>query len=64
MYLVTVTPEKVLGANVLVRILDLVFQWRRVLQMLLVSIPPHLSIDTGEHKAWNGDAASMSICLT
>jgi hypothetical protein len=60
-YLVTVAPEEVLGTDVLVRILGLVFRRRCMLQVLLVGIPSHLSVDTGEDEARDGDTANILV---
>jgi hypothetical protein len=59
--LVAIAPKVVLGADVLVRILDLFFHRRSVLCMLLVSIPSNLAVDYGENEARNGDTVNMSV---
>lgn len=58
-YLVTVTPEVVLGADVLVGVLGLLLTGvdvLLVLDVLPVSIPPQLGVDAGEDDAGDGDA--------
>jgi hypothetical protein len=59
--LVTVTPEVVLGADVLVRIFDLVLEGRCVLGVLGVSIVSDLSVGDGEDETRDGDTAQILV---
>lgn len=61
-YLVTVSPEVVLGANVLVGVLGPLRAGVLVLlvgYVLPVGIPPHLCVDAGDDDAGDGDAVEM-----
>ena len=65
-YLVTVSPEVVLGTDVLVRVLGSVCA--RVLVLLVgyvlpVSIPPDLGVDTGDDDAGDGNAIVELACF-
>jgi hypothetical protein len=58
-YLVTVSPEVVLGADVLVRVLGPLRAGILVLlvsDVLPVGIPPNLGVDAGDDDAGDGDA--------
>jgi hypothetical protein len=58
-YLVTVSPEVVLGADVLVRVLGPLRAGVLVLlvsDVLPVGIPPNLGVDAGDDDAGDGDA--------
>lgn len=62
-YLVTVAPEEVLGADVLVGVLGLLLTGvdvLLVLDVLPVGIPPQLGVDAGEDDAGDGDAVDAS----
>jgi hypothetical protein len=62
-YLVSVTPEEVLSADVLVRVLGLLLTGVDVLlvgNVLPVSIPPQLGVDGGKDDARDGDAVVAS----
>ena len=59
-YLVTVAPEVVLGANVLVGVLRLLLTGMEVLLVLDVlpmGIPPQFGVDASNDDAGNSDAA-------
>jgi hypothetical protein len=56
-YLVTISPEEVLGADVLVCVLGLVFLGSVVSDVLPVSIPSQLSVDAGYDQGRDSDAA-------
>jgi hypothetical protein len=54
--LVTVTPEEVLGADVLVGVLGApLLEGGLVGKVLPVGIPPNLSIDARNNQAWDSD---------
>ena len=61
-YLVTVSPEEVLGADVLVGVLGPLGAGVLVLlvgNVLPVSIPPDLGVDAGDDDAGDGDAGDV-----
>ena len=58
-YLVTVSPEVILGTDILVGVLGLVLLGSVVGNVLPVSIPPQLCVDAGDDQARNGDAAGI-----
>ena len=62
--LVTVAPGEVLGADVLVWVLDLLLERSCVLCVLLMSIPSQLSVDAGEHKAGSSNAVDLLACIS
>lgn len=55
--LVTIAPPEVLGADILVRVLGLLFHGRLVGLVLPMGIPPQLRIDASDDQSGNGDAA-------
>ena len=62
-YLVTVAPEEILGANVLVGVLGLLLAGVEVLfvlDVLPMGIPPQFGVDAGKDDAGNSDAADVS----
>lgn len=63
-YLVTITPPEVLGADVLVWVLNLLLERSCVLCVLLMSIPSQLSVDGSEHKAGSRNAADLLACIS
>lgn len=54
--LVTIAPEEILGANVLIGILGLLLHGDVVGLVLPVGIPSHFSVDAGNEQAWKGNA--------
>jgi hypothetical protein len=58
-HLVTVTPEVVLGANVLVRVFGLLGLWGHVGLVLPVLQPQTVGVDACEDEARNHDAVSL-----
>ena len=60
-HLVTVTPPEVLGADVLIWVLDLLFERSGMLCMLLMGVPSQLSVDGSKYQAWGRDAGDMSV---
>lgn len=62
-YLVTVSPEVVLGADVLVGVLGLLFTGSVVCHVLPMSVPSQLGIDAGNDHAGNGDAAVALVVV-
>jgi hypothetical protein len=58
-YLVTVSPEVVLGTQVLVCVLGLVLLGSVVGNMLPMGVPPNLGVDGGNDQARNGDARNI-----
>ena len=56
-HLVTVTPEEVLGADVLVRVLDALLEWWEVLPVLPMLIPQVIGVETAKGKDGDDDAA-------
>jgi hypothetical protein len=63
-YLVTVSPEVVLGADVLVRILGLLLFGDVMGNVLPVGVPPKLGVDAGDDQARNGDADTvLAFCV-
>lgn len=60
-YLVTVTPEEVLGTDVLVGILGLLLARSVVGHMLPVSVPSQLGVHACDDKAGDSDAIASSV---
>ena len=60
-YLVTVSPEEVLGADVLVGVLDALLQRGHVRPVLPVLVPQVVRIDTGTNQARDSRAGSFSV---
>lgn len=64
LYLVTITPEEVLGTDVLVGVLGLLLtrvEVLLVLDVLPVGIPPQLGVDASNDDAGDSDAADVSL---
>ena len=59
-YLVTVSPEIVLGTDVLIPVLGLVLAGSVVCNVLPVSIPSQCGVDAGDNEAMDGDTMIRS----
>lgn len=62
-YLIAITPEEVLGADVLVRVLRLLGSRGFVGLVLPMSIPSKLSVDAGDDEAGDGDTNDMLVIM-
>jgi hypothetical protein len=60
-YLVTIAPEEVLGADVLVGVLGALRPRGLVSNVLPVSIPPDLSVHGSDDKGRDGNAVDTSL---
>jgi hypothetical protein len=57
--LIPITPEEVLGPNILIRVLDSLLQRRQMLPMLPMLVPEVLGVDGAEDQAGDDDAGGM-----
>ncbi len=56
--LVTVSPEEVLGADVLVGVLSALLKWLHVGPVLPMLVPEDVGVSSGDDQAWGDGAAN------
>jgi hypothetical protein len=61
--LVAIAPEKVLGANILVRILGPLFQRRHMLPVLPMLVPQIVGVEAGDGEGGDDDAGGRELVL-
>jgi hypothetical protein len=57
--LISITPEKVLGANILVRVFWPLWERRHVLPVLPMLVPEVVGVDTTEEEEWGDTAVAI-----
>jgi hypothetical protein len=60
-HLVTIAPPVVLAPDILIGILDALFQWGHVVPMLPMLIPQVVGVDCGESNARDHNAARLLV---